>query len=177
MARSPAHAIVSTLLVVCLLFGIYWAWIVDHLAPGALPALTWGFLGALFPYWIALLLALYHRKRWQLITVGVVVGGVLLLWWNPFHPRKRFLHDLYSVQTGMTVDEVEAIMGGYMKGWGARFHPGVENYEPPEYPTGPDRASVTGTMTYRWSAGAFDADWGQIRFSSGRVVEVEFHPD
>src|SRR4051812_24822918 len=112
----------------------------------------------------------------------------------PWHPRKRFVHDLFSVSPGMSVDDVERIMGGYMKGQGRKWvvPPGAAPllrapgepvdagaavraeaaraaYVPPDYPAGQERAHATGTMTYRWSDdAAYDSDFGQVQFRDGR---------
>jgi hypothetical protein len=121
----------------------------------------------------------------------------------PWNERKRFVHDVFSVRVGMSVDEVEAVMGGYIKGAGAAWHlpqapdPRVrhaydpadaaavelaqarfDSYRAADYPTDVDRHYFTGTMTYRWSErAAFNADWGPIEFVAGRVVNVNFMPD
>jgi hypothetical protein len=79
------------------------------------------------------------------------------------------------VRPGMTVDEVEAVMGGYIKGMGQKWG-GAGNSA---YPEGAERDRATGIMTYRWndSNPAYNADWGQVTFEHGRVVKVEFLPD
>jgi hypothetical protein len=168
------------------------------------------------------------REPWIVIGIAVVFGSpaaiaawtlrsarmkaayaattalLVVLAFVGWHPRKRFVHDLDSLTPGMTVDEVEAVMGRYLKGAGAKWTvpdgpappvlgPGEapspeteaaarraqESYEPPAYPTGAERAHVTGTMTYRWCDDdwAYDSDWGCVTFKDGRVVSVAFYPD
>jgi hypothetical protein len=93
---------------------------------------------------------------------------------TPWHARKQFVWDLYSVRQGMSVDEVEAVMGEYIKGMGTKFGESSASH-----PTSDKRAAATGTMTYRWndSDACCDADWGQVTFQQGRVVKVEFLSD
>jgi hypothetical protein len=123
----------------------------------------------------ALVLALLCRQGWMR---AVYAGSVLLalgLFVTPWHPRKVFVRDLYSVRSGMTVDEVERVMGRYSRGPGAKW--GVPT--PPAYPTGSERAAMTGSMLYRWNEtdGRYDSDWGKVSFERGKVVGVEFLPD
>jgi len=140
------------------------------------------------------------KVRW--IAFGAFLLGVLVVL-VPWNARKRFVHDVFSVRAGISVDEVEAIMGGYIKGAGAAWHlphapdPRVrppdepedaaegelaratfESYRAPDYPTGVDRDYYTGTMIYRWSTRPeYNADWGAIEFVAGKVVKVDFLPD
>jgi hypothetical protein len=89
----------------------------------------------------------------------------------------------------MTVDQVENIMGRYITGTGWPVMPGASS------PTGQliDVASgitlatsnspsgeilIRDSITYRHSNdGAFNSDWGVVRFSNGFVVAKEFMPD
>lgn len=132
--------------------------------------------------------------RWFACRVVLLCVLVVLLPWND---RKQFVHDVYSVRAGMSVDEVEAVMGGYIKGAGAAWQvpevpdPRVSDvpaavvvqssfdaYREPAYPDAWEREHFTGTMIYRWSTrAAFNADWGSIAFVDGKVVEVGFLPD
>jgi hypothetical protein len=152
----------------------------------------------------ALAIALYTRTRGMRITWLATWAVLLVVVFVPWHPRKRFASDLFSIEPGMTVDEVEAVLRGYMKGRGrkwvvpdgspppclgpgetpdpdveARVRRAQEAYVAPRYPTGDERADATGTMTYRWndSDEAYDSDWGVVTFEHGRVVSVEFMPD
>jgi hypothetical protein len=121
------------------------------------------------------LLAAWLGRRWM---IGVSLAGILLvalLSLTCWHPRKVFVRDVESVQVGMTVDEVEDILGGYIKGKGAKFF----QPRPPAYPTGEERRHATGVMTYRWNDhdAAYDADWGRVHFVGGRVTRREFLGD
>ena len=120
---------------------------------------------------------------------GVLLLSLVILYVVPWSSRKVFLRDLANVHTGMTRPEVEAVMGAYMKGTG--------------WPAVPEATSSTGQLTdvssgitlttrtapsgeleiqdaitYRHSDdGAFNSDWGVVRFENGRVVGKAFMPD
>jgi hypothetical protein len=143
----------------------------------------------------------YAKKtKVRSISCGAFVLAALVVL-VPWNARKRFVHDVFSVRVGMSVDEVEAIMGGYIKGAGAAWQlpqapdprvasepegdAGVElararfaSYRAPDYPRGELRRYFTGTMTYRWSTlAAYNADWGPVEFVAGKVTKVDFLPD
>jgi hypothetical protein len=133
---------------------------------------------------------------------GAFVASVVVAY-VPWNPRKHFVRDVFSVRAGMSVDEVEAILGGYIKGAGPQWplpeapdpivrgldephrptatehaRAAAAAYREPQYPAGAERRHVTGIMTYRWSTEpAHNADWGQVHFVDGKVVKVEFLPD
>jgi len=131
-------------------------------------------IGLTFP---ALVVVGLDKRRWMKATYFAVAGVVLLLVIVPWHPRKRFVSDLNSVTPGMTIDQVESVMGGYMKGVGKKWIV-PDGPAPSEHPPADERPQVTGTMTYRWSDdGNYDSDWAQVTFENGRVVSVEFLPD
>lgn len=115
------------------------------------------------------------RRRWMIAValLSVLLVGALSL--SCWHPRKAFVRDVQSVEVGMTVDEVEGILGGYLKGPGAKFLQPT----PPEYPAGERRTRATGVMIYRWNDtdGAYDADWGLVKFVDGRVTHRELLAD
>lgn len=131
---------------------------------------------------------------------GFLLGVLVVL--VPWHERKRFVHDVYTVRLGMSVDDVDAILGGYTQGAGAAWQLPAQDPrvrapgEPedaawveaaraafaadraPDYPQGVERDYFTGTRIYRWSERpAYNADWGAIAFVAGKVVEVRFLPD
>ena len=89
----------------------------------------------------------------------------------------------------MTVDEVERVMGGYMEGTGLSWPP-IWNDEPMGFASlapatsgavtkGKDgMMELAGSKVYRHSNdGAYNADWGVVRFENGKVIAVEFMPD
>lgn len=128
---------------------------------------------------------------WSALLASVTV--VVVEW----GPRKTFLGRVFAVETGMSVDEVEAIMAGYMRGAGPAWQlpatdplvgdaatetelaqASSEAYREPDHGGSRERQRFTGVMLYRWSNDArFNADWGDIRFVDGRVVSVKFWPD
>ena len=132
---------------------------------------------------------LRHPTR---IKYGIYVGLIIclaILYSVPWNTRKPFLRDLDKVQIGMTVDQVEKIMGQYMQGTGWPVMPGASS------PTGQlvDAASditlatsnspsgelvIRDSITYRHSnKGAYNSDWGVVRFSNGIVTAKVFMPD
>ena len=116
---------------------------------------------------------LLHFARWKLAVCGLAVILIFAMMLTPWHPRKQFIAKLDSIQVGMTIDEVEQIMDGYMLGFGRGMDRVV-----PAYPKGEERKVATGNMTYRWSESAsYNADWGRVFFEEGRVVKTEFLPD
>jgi hypothetical protein len=137
------------------------------------------------------------RRRWMTRTLAVAAAATCALLLTPWHPRKRFARDLSRVTTGMTVDDVERVLGGYMLGAGRKWvvppgpAPVVDGPEeradvaavqaawvPPKFPVGEERARATGVLTFRWSDDAsYDADWGVVSLREGRVVAVRFMPD
>ena len=132
---------------------------------------------------------LRHPTR---INYGIFLGLIVclaILYFVPWNTRKPFMRDLEKVQIGMTGDQVEEIMGRYMKGTGWPVMPGASS------PTGQlvDAASgitmattnspsgelvIRDSITYRHSnKGAFNSDWGVVRFSNGIVTAKVFMPD
>jgi hypothetical protein len=165
-----------------------------------------GWALALAPVTLLLLVSLTALDRTKPKAKWVSLGAFLLsvlVVLVPWNPRKRFVNDLFTVRPGMSVDEVEAVMAGYIRGTGAKWHvpqgpaPSVrgpedpqdtaatararaafDTHREPDYPAGQARLHVTGTITYRWSTDVkYDADWGQVEFVDGKVVKVEFLPD
>lgn len=130
------------------------------------------------------------------ILCGLFLLAMVALWFSPVSTRQPFLRDLDRVETGMTLAQVEAIMGGYMKGTGWP--------EPPPFTKSPTPQSsktqnikdlatgsthqieadkkgelqIAGAVTYRHSdEGEYNSDWGVVSFQNGRVSKVEFMPD
>jgi hypothetical protein len=105
--------------------------------------------------------------RGLLVTAAVV--GVLVF--TPWHPRKRFVDDLFSIRIGMTVAEVERVMGAYERR--------VDSASPYTFPDRPYRGPADRQIGFAWNStdGAYDADVGEVTFFDGRVVHVEFQAD
>lgn len=168
VARTATMAVLAAL-------ALAWAATFDLFAAGArhhwlVPVIT------LTPVGLVALLAFASRERaLRAAGAGLAVLAVLLTL-VPWHPRKVFAARLDSIEKGMTVDEVEAIIGGYIKGHGWAI---PDELPPPEYPEGEARAHATGTMIYRWNttSASYNADWGKVEFQDGKVVAVDFLPD
>ncbi len=126
------------------------------------------------------------------IKFGIFAGLIICLatlYLVPWNSRKPFLRDLEKVQIGMTVDQVEVIMGQYMKGTGWPAMPGssaptgqlVEagsgiTIATSNSPSG--ELVIQNSITYRHSNdGAFNSDWGVVKFKNGKVVAKKFMPD
>jgi len=119
--------------------------------------------------------ALNVRRPWArpvLLAVLATAGAITLL---PWHPRKRFVFTLLRVQPGMTVAEVDALLAGYLRGGGAKWHANGAAGDP----EGLSADGQSGTLVYRWNDtdGAYDSDWGIVTIAGGRVTEVVFLPD
>lgn len=114
---------------------------------------------------------LLGRKRWQRVAFASAIGLVLLVLIVPWSERKQFVRDLYNVERGMTVEQVEAVMDG----WGYAFGEAYTQ-RPEEWPVGADRDTFTGSLGYRWTPGG-TADWGHVRFAEGRVTDIHWSPD
>jgi hypothetical protein len=113
-----------------------------------------------------------------------------VLYFVPWSSRKPFLHDLYSIQPGMTEADVRRVMGRYKEGtgWPAAYG-GMPAGTGTLTDLGTGSTHATGTtpagemtiqdsLVFRHSTdGAFDADFGIVTFRNSRVVEVSFSPD
>lgn len=126
------------------------------------------------------------------VKFGVYAGlilGLVILYLVPWNSRKPFLGNLDKVQIGMTADQVESIMGRYMKGTGWPAIPGspTPTGQLVEVGSGITMATanspsgelvIQDSITYRHSNdGAFNSDWGVVKFKDGKVVAKEFMPD
>lgn len=132
--------------------------------------------------------------RHQLARVAVltaVIAVIAALYFVEWTSRKPFLRDLARVQVGMTETEVRHVMARYLEGTGWPAMPGSSpsnttgtvniagsgsRYSTVTSPAG--QMTLRDALVFRHSnEGAFNSDWGIVRFSSGRVVRVEFSPD
>lgn len=150
----------SAFLVLDLLFqvSLYWQFVVIYAA-------FWVLVGAL--------LASGRPRRDKLLILGLfvlVLGSVRLVDWNS---RKSFLRDFHTLQEGMTQEQVDQIMSGYMKAHGGGPPQSQNQYEFDE-----QGGVVTGWVTYRHTnEGWGDSDWGVVTLENGQVVRLEFLPD
>jgi hypothetical protein len=137
-------------------------------------SLYWQFMVMYAAFWLLVgaLLVTGRPLRDKLLILGLfvlVLGSVRFVDWNS---RKPFLREFYSLQEGMTAEEVDQIMSGYMKAHGGGT-PAQDQYEFDE-----QGEIVTGWVTYRHTnEGWGDSDWGVVTFENGRVVRLQFLPD
>ena len=126
----------------------------------------------------------------RLAAFAALVAFIAALYFVPWSTRKPFLHDLYSIQPGMTEAEVRRIMGRYMEGtgWPSPYGGAPEGTGTlTDLGTGATHATGTspsGQMTIESSLvfrhsndGSFNSDWGIVTLKDGRVVGVSFSPD
>ncbi len=200
--RGATGVVLAVLALTAIASALWWSAEIDVFAAGSREFVL--ILGFAALGWVpAVLLTYLAGRRWVRRVHAAAWVAVVVMVFVPWHPRKRFVRDLDSLRVGMTVDEVETVMGRYVKGRGPQWQlpagpgprvlgPGevrpadeqaaldaavraaYDAYEEPEYPGGDERAHATGTMTYRWCD---NSDWGQVEFRDGRVVHVEFLPD
>jgi hypothetical protein len=142
-------------------------------------------------FWTLLLLPFLflHPSRMKFGFYVVLVASLLILYFIPWNSRKIFLKDFRKVEVGMTVNEVEQIMSKYIKGtgWpampesmfstGTLIHAGsMVSRETSNSPDGD--LVIRDSITYRHDKdGAFDSDWGIVKFKKGKVVSTTFSPD
>ena len=151
-----------------------WLWFAGALDVFVGTGLNWWIAGFLLVMSLVLTpFVALHFARWKLVVYGLALVLYLVMALMPWHPRKAFIYKLNSIQVGMTIDEVEQIMDGYMLGYGRGMDRVV-----PEYPEKEERKTATGNMVYRWStSSAYNADWGIVNFEDGKVISTEFLPD
>jgi hypothetical protein len=128
-------------------------------------------------FWILVgaLLLIGRPLREKLLILGLFLVLVVSIYFVDWNSRKPFLKDFHRIEAGMTEQQVDQIMAGYMKSYGGGPPASLREYEP-EY-DGQGRL-LTGWITYRHTKeGWGDSDWGEITFADGQVVEKRFLPD
>jgi len=142
-------------------------------------------------FWTLLLVPFLVRQpsRLKFAIHALLTLSLLVLYLVPWNYRKPFLRDFDKVEIGMTVAEVDAIMGEYMQGTGWRIPPGSASPtgQLTEVSSGITLATsnspagelvIRDSITYRHSNdGAFNSDWGVVKFKNGRVIGKRFMPD
>lgn len=114
---------------------------------------------------------LHKREVPRVLILSAFLGAMFILYHIEWSTRKPFLMDLSRVRIGMTAEEVDRVMSNYMKGSG--IGP-VGPFEPDEN----GELKLRDRIIYRHSNdGAFNADWGVVKFKDGRVSAVDFMPD
>jgi hypothetical protein len=121
------------------------------------------------------LLLIGRPLREKFLILGLFLVLVVSIYFVDWNSRKPFLKDFHRIEAGMTEQQVDQIMAGYMKSYGGGPPASLREYEP-EY-DGQGRL-LTGWITYRHTKeGWGDSDWGEITFADGQVVEKRFLPD
>jgi hypothetical protein len=118
-------------------------------------------------FWVlAGLLLLYPRpRREKVLILGLFLVALFSVRFVDWNSRKPVLRDLRRVEVGDTLEEAEAIMGGYMR-----------DTNPAEVDGG--GRMVAGTVTYRHTTeGWGNSDWGLLTVEGGHVREVRFLAD
>jgi hypothetical protein len=139
----------------------------------AMPVPWWLYVVATAMFAIGLLRNRHPRQQLgRLVTLISICLAATILHLVPWSSRNGFLKHLYSIRRGMTEDQVNAIMGGYIRGTGFPTNPFAEPPGPP------GELTIEGALVFRHSEDpAYNADWGIVNFRNGRVTEVEFSRD
>ncbi len=107
----------------------------------------------------ALLLLWRAPRRVKLAFISTFLLLILVVRNFEWNSRKPFLRALDAVQTGMTVEQVDATMRGFVRG----PQTGISEY---------------GTVGFRHTDDGWgNADIGLVTFGDGRVVKVEYLGD
>jgi len=123
-----------------------------------------------------------RRSVYGWVLVGAALFALHLVPWTS---RKPFLRRLYSIEPGMTYDEVLERMDDYMLGTGLPANPFLEDASG-GYPRDYGQvvvsesfvAQMSGSLCFRHSdEGSFNRDFGIVVFDAGRVVKVRFEAD
>jgi len=112
---------------------------------------------------------LFFRTPWSgrgLFAAAAIVGALLFV---PWHPRKRFVNAMDSIRIGMTVEEVERVMGAYERR--------VDSTSPYTFPDRTYDGPADRQISFGSTVAGYDADIAEVTFLNGRVVYVEFQPD
>jgi hypothetical protein len=132
-----------------------------------------GFVVAYALFWVLVgaLLLVGRPLRDKVVVLSLFVLALVAVHFVNWNSRKPFLMEFRSVEIGMTQDEVDDIMGTYMKSYG-----GSDPQD--QYLLNEQGALVRGTVTYRHTDQAWgDADLGVVVFDDGKVTETRFLPD
>jgi hypothetical protein len=128
-------------------------------------------------FWLLVgaLLLIGRPLREKLLILGLFLALTVSIRFVDWNSRKPFLKDFQQVGEGMTEQEVDQIMDGYMKSYSGGPPPSMREYEP-EYDE--QGQIVQGWIAYRHTIeGWGDSDWGVITFEDRLVVGKRFLPD
>jgi CBS domain-containing protein len=144
---------------------------------------------AFLAFWTVMMGAVVLWRPGRLVG-GVFAAAIVLLvlfYYLPTSETQRFLKDLQMVEAGMTVAEVEQVMGGYMKGtgWPALADEGESTLSEvgstrqwTTFRTSEGEMAIKNTLVYRYSnSAANNSSWGLVYLEDGRVVGIDFAPD
>jgi hypothetical protein len=102
----------------------------------------------------------------------------------PWSSRKPFLNDLYSINKGMTIQEVNQIMDSYIQNTESNTTTSFANTESSLINLSSSKSAhqneltIENSLVYRHSNSAkFNADLGVVYFKNNQVISVEFLPD
>ncbi len=102
-----------------------------------------------------------RRRAAQVALPAALLCAVLAVQLVNWDSRKPFLRALHRIEPGMTVEQADAIMAGFIR-----------------TPAEPGRTSAEGMVSYRHTdQGWGNSDIGLIAISGGRVVTTRFLPD
>jgi len=150
-------------------------------------------LGSTFPFWAYLIspiiiFTVVCRRSLKRAALCSVIAALLMsgFYYCPWPSRRHFLHDLKRIQTGMSMQEVKAIMKSYHEGTGWPAISGTSSNSGTlndlgsgnEFQTTTNAAgelALQNCIVYRHDLG--EADWGIVEFKSNRVTAVSFSPD
>ncbi len=142
-------------------------------------------------FWTLILLPLLLRKA-SVSKYGIyalLVVSLVALYVVPWNSRKSFLRDFSEIRIGMTVSEVELIMGNSIRGTGWPTLPSSVSSTQTPMESGLDPTiqtvnqphgdlEIQDSIVYRHSnEGAFNSDWGVVQFKDGKVTNKVFLPD
>jgi hypothetical protein len=107
-------------------------------------------------------------RRLKAAAIAVIAVAVVAVRFVDWNSRKPFVRDYSMLHAGMTVGEVDAVMGKWIHGtgWPASMEPGAGELE------------IQGAIVFRHTnEGWGDSDWAIVRFERGRVAAVDFSSD
>lgn len=128
------------------------------------PIISGGFAITALALSLFILDSLPARQRF--VLAGLLISAVFAVRFVDWDSRKPFLRDFNQVQLGMTAEEVDQVMVGYIK------------HTSPFAAVSLRGEVQTGAVSYQHTTeGWGDSDIGQITFAGGRVVATTFYPD
>jgi hypothetical protein len=182
--QHPSILTVACISVIAIAFAAFWEVGVAVCASATI------FIGyGLFCTLILLPLLLWKASWPKYVCYALMILSLGVLYFVPWNSRKPFLRDFEKIRIGMTLSEVEMIMGDYIKGTGWQALRSTETsmatptvlssditMKTSDNPSG--ELEIQDTIVYRHSnEGAYNSDWGVVKFEDGKVVGKTFLPD